>query len=442
MPKVVLIGAGGFGWTRRLVTDLLTYPALKDSTIALVDINKSKLRMAERICRKLVDTVESKAKIIASTERRDVLKGADAVIVTILCGNTQVWKHDILIPMKYGVDINVGDTRGPSGIFRALRTIPTMLAICKDMEDLCPNAILLNYTNPMSMLCHAMQRESDITATGLCHSVQGTAHMLANWCGVKPERLTYVCAGLNHLSWFVTLRHRGRDLYPRLRRRILEDKEIYNREQVRNEMFLSMGCYVTESSGHNSEYNPWFRKRKDLIKAYCSRGTGWNPGEHAYILKEYQKREKNWRKTQTHWVRSTEPVIIQRSQEYATRIIHAWLGEELFKFNGNVANEKVIPNLPYRCCVEVPVLASRQNLETMHVGDLPLPVMPLTANHAFSEMMAVEGCLRGDPELVYQSVLHDPLTAAVLSLKEIKKMVKEMLKKNEKHLPTFKNVKL
>jgi len=442
MPKIVLIGAGGFGWTKTLVTDLLSYPALKDSTIALVDINRSKLMVAEKLCQKLVKAAGSRAKILASTNREDVLKGADAVIVTILCGDTQVWKHDILIPMKYGVDINVGDTRGPSGIIRALRTIPVMLEICHDMERLCPHAIMLNYTNPMAMLCHAMQRHSNITVTGLCHSVQGTAHMLAHWCGIKPERLSYVCGGLNHLSWFVRLEHQGQDLYPRLRQAIMKDKAIYNTEQVRNEMFLSLGYYVTESSGHNSEYNPWFRKRKDLIETYCTHGTGWNPGEHAHILKGYLHKEKSWRKTQMDWIRSKDPVRIQRSQEYATRIIHAWLGEEIFRFNGNVPNDNVIPNLPRGCCVEVPVLASRNKLETMHVGDLPMQVMPLTSNHAFSEMMAVESCIQGNPELVYQSILNDPLTASVLSLAEIRKMVRELLKKNEKHLPTFRNVKL
>jgi alpha-galactosidase len=441
MAKIVLIGAGGFGWTKTLLTDMLSYPELRDGTVALVDIDAARLEMAGRICRKIIAAAGTKTRLLASTERRDVLKGADAVIITILCGGTGIWKHDILIPKKYGVDINVGDTRGPSGILRALRTIPTMVAICRDVERLCPKAIVLNYTNPMAMVCHAMQRETGVTVTGLCHSVQGTAHMLARWCGVPPEELSYVCAGLNHLSWFVRLEHKGRDVYPRLRRAVQTDRKVYNHEQVRNEMFLALGYYVTESSGHNSEYNAWFRKRPDLIERYCTHGTGWNPGEHAYILKAYMRKEESWRKQERAWLKRTEPIRIQRSHEYASRIINAWVGGEPFKFNGNVPNRGIIPNLP-DYCVEVPVLASRFRLEAMQVGELPPQVMPLTANHAYSELMAVEACRRGDPELVYQSIVNDPLTAAVLSTAEIRKMTAEMLRRNRAYLPTFKRAAL
>ncbi len=442
MAKIVLIGAGGFGWTRQLVKDILTYPQLKDGTIGLVDIHEGRLAMAVKLCEKLIAAAGTKTKLAPATERREVLKGADAVIVTILCGNTNIWQHDILIPKKYGVDTNIGDTRGPSGIFRALRTIPTMLGICKDMEELCPHAVMLNYTNPMAMLCHAMQRESHIAVTGLCHSVQGTAHMLGEWSGVKPAEVDYVCAGLNHLSWFLKLEHNGKDLYPKLRKVVSTDKEIYNKELVRNEMFLALGYYVTESSGHNSEYNPWFRKRPELIEKYCTHGTGWNPGKYAYILEGYRDKEENWEEQQQAWLDSTEPVVIERSHEYATSIINAWMGDGFFKFNGNVANTGLIPNLPAGCCVELPVLTSHNRLEPIYTGPLPPQVMPLTANHAYSEMMAVEACLTGDPELVYQSIVNDPLTAAVLSLAEIREMVAEMLEQNREHLPQFKSVKL
>ena len=209
MAKIVFIGAGSLGFTRGLVRDILTFPGMKDATLALVDIHAERLEFARRMCQKIVDLGEYPAKIVATQNRREALKGADAVCVTILCGSTDVWQHDILIPKKYGIDINVGDTRGPSGIFRALRTIPTMLDICRDMEELCPNAIMLNYTNPMAMLCHAMQRTSPIRITGLCHSVQGTAWMLATWAGVPVEEVAYTSAGINHLSWFVRFEHRG-----------------------------------------------------------------------------------------------------------------------------------------------------------------------------------------------------------------------------------------
>ena len=205
MVKIVFIGAGSFGFTRGLVRDILTFPLLEGCEIALVDINKERLSFARRACEKIVGMGNYPATVTATTDRREVLKGADAVCVTILCGKTSVWQHDILIPKKYGIDINVGDTRGPSGIFRALRTTPTMLDICRDMEELCPQAIMLNYTNPMAMLCHAMQRETSINVTGLCHSVQGTAEMIARWLGVKSEKLDYVCAGINHMAWYLKL---------------------------------------------------------------------------------------------------------------------------------------------------------------------------------------------------------------------------------------------
>ena len=440
MGKIVFIGAGSLGFTRGLVRDLLTYPLLKDSTIALVDVNRERLDYARRMVQRIVDMGKYPAKVVATTDRREVLKGADAVCVTILCGNTDIWQHDILIPKKYGVDINVGDTRGPSGIFRALRTIPTMLDICGDMERLCPNAIMLNYTNPMAMLCHAMQRRSFIKLTGLCHSVQGTAGMLARWVDVPHDELVYTSAGINHLSWYVKLEHKGRDLYPRLREVVRTNRKIYNEEQVRNEMFLALGYYVTESSGHNSEYNAWFRKRPDLIKKYCTRGTGWNPGHYAYILDCYRKSEKTWKKWVKEWLKAEKPINLARGHEYAAAIINAYKGGELFRFNGNVPNTGLGTNLPQGCCVEVPVLASSKGFEAAHVGALPPQCACLTALSATVETMAVEGCLTGDPTLVYRAIANDPLTAAVLSLAEIRKMTAEMFRMNRKHLPHFRTV--
>ncbi|TFH18026.1 MAG: alpha-galactosidase [Lentisphaerales bacterium] len=442
MAKIVFIGAGSLGFTRSLVRDVLTYPLLKDATLALVDIDEEKLGWAKQMVEKLVAMGNYPAKVIATTDRKKVLKDADAVCVTILCGSVDIWQHDILIPKKYGVDTNVGDTRGPSGVFRALRTIPTMLDICRDMEKLCPNAIMLNYTNPMAMLCHAMQRTTSLQVTGLCHSVQGTAMQLAGWLKIPYKDLDYTCAGINHLSWYVKLERNGRDLYPRLRRIVQSNRKILNEEQVRNEMFLALGYFVTESSGHNSEYNWWFRKRPDLIKKYCTKGTGWNPGHYAYILKDYQQREKTWRKGVKAWLKEEKPMSLDRGMEYAASIMNAFVGGEQYTFNGNVPNTGLVTNLPHGACVEVPVVASRNGVQPIHVGALPQQCAVLTGLTAQIEMMAVEGCLTGNAELVYQAIAHDPLTAATLSLAEIRKMVKEMFQRNRRHLPHFKNVRL
>jgi alpha-galactosidase len=442
MPRITFIGAGSFGFTRALVRDILTFPLLRDSTIVLMDIDRERLEYIAHFVRRIVAAGKYPAKVELTTSRKKALKGADAVICTILAGGVDVWKWDLLIPKKYGVSTNVGDTRGPSGIFRALRTIPVMVSICRDMERICPNAILLNYTNPMAMLCRAMQRSTSIKVSGLCHSVQGTAAELAHWAGVKPEETTYVSAGINHQSWIIKIEHRGRDLYPRIRKAILSSKKLRNQEQVRNEMFLQLSYYVTESSGHNSEYNWWFRKRPDLIEKYCRHGTGWNPGHENFVLNGYLRREKTWRKHVKRALADDKPVDLNRGNEYAACIVNAWMGGEMYEFHGNVANKGYIDNLPRDACVEIPVIANRKGFNPLRVGALPPQCAALNNAVIASEEMAVEGALTGDAESVYHAICYDPLTAAVLSLAEIRKMVKEMFARNRDHLPQFRKVKL
>jgi alpha-galactosidase len=440
-PKICFIGAGSLGFTRGLVRDLLTFPLMRDAHIALMDIDPERLSFAKQAVEKIIELGKYPATIEATLDRKQALKGADAVLTTILVGDTSVWRHDIEIPKKYGVDFNVGDTRGVAGIFRALRTIPVLLDICRDIENLCPNAILLNYTNPMAMNCKAMQSQTSVKVTGLCHSVQGTAAMLASWIGLKYEEVDYLCAGINHQAWFLEFKKGHKDLYPELRKAV-QKKEIYNREIVRNEMFLHLGYYVTESSGHNSEYNWWFRKRPDLIKKYCTGGKNWNPGEHAFILKHYLKTEKTWKKQVKQWLESKEPIPLQRGGEYAAYIINAYLGGEIYRFNGNVLNKGLIDNLPQNACVEVPVFVDRKGFHPVHVGPLPPQLAALNNINIASEEMAVAGCLNGDPEMVFWAVAYDPLSAAVLSLAEIRKMVRELFIKNKNYLPTFKNIRL
>ncbi len=440
MPKIAFIGAGSFGFTRALVRDVLTFPLMQDATLALMDVNEERLDYSTRAVERIIQEGAYPARVVSTMDRREALDGADAVLCTILAGDVNVWQHDILIPKTYGVDTNVGDTRGPSGIFRALRTIPVMIDIGKDMERVCPDAILLNYTNPMAMNCRAMQRLSTIRVTGLCHSVQGTAMMLAGWIGAPFEEIDYVCAGINHLSWFTKFAWKGEDAYPLIRKAVTTNKAIYDEEQVRNEMFLAMGYYVTESSGHNSEYNWWFRKRPELIERYCTHGTGWNPGHYAFILEEYRQRKGSWKKSIRDWLKDPKPLELKRGHEYAASIINAYLGGELFEFNGNVANTGLITNLPPDCCVEVPVIANRQGFNPIHVGALPSQCAVLTGINAQIEEMAVEASITGNPEMVFQAICYDPLTAAVCSLAEIRDMVKALFAKNRKWLPQFETV--
>jgi alpha-galactosidase len=441
MTKIAFIGAGSLQFTRGLVRDILTFPLLKYATLSLMDIDAERLEFARKSVQRIVDMGNYPARVEATMDQREALNGADAVLCTILAGGTDVWRYDIEIPKKYGVDTNIGDTRGPSGVFRALRTIPVMLSIVKDMERVCPDAFLLNYTNPMAMLCRAMQRESFIRLTGLCHSVQGTAMMLARWIGAPYEEITYTCAGINHQAWYVKYEWNGRDAYPLIREAV-KKPEIYNEEIVRNEMFLHLDYYVSESSGHNSEYNWWFRKRPDLIEKYCIHGTGWNPGEYAYILKEYQAKEDTWRDEAKEWFAEETPISLDRGHEYAAWIISALQGGETFQFNGNVPNTCLIPNLPEAVCVEVPVLVDKAGLHPVHVGPLPPQCVALTHISVMVEEMAVEAALTGNPRLVFQAIAYDPLTAAVLSLAEIKEMVDEMLQQNRDYLPQFKHLKV
>jgi alpha-galactosidase len=440
MAKIAFIGAGSLGFTSELVRDILTFPLLRDAQISLMDINAERLDFARTAVTKIITEGHYPATVSATLDRAEALRGANVVLTTILSGSTEVWRHDIEIPKKYGVDINVGDTRGPSGIFRFLRTINPMLEIVRDMEKYCPSAILLNYTNPMAMLCGALQRQTFIPVTGLCHSVQGTAMMLANWIGAPYEQITYTCAGINHMAWYLDYKWNGVDAYPLIHQAITSRPEVYNEEIVRNEMYLALGKYVTESSGHNSEYNPWFRKRPDLIEKYCIHGTGWNPGEYAYILKEYQHTEQTWKEGVR--VRLDKPLTsqdLQRGQEYAAYIINALMGGEVFVFNGNVTNTNLVTNLPQGACVEVPVAVDKNGLRPIHVGALPAECALLTGLSSGIEELAIQGSLQGDPTLIYRAIAHDPLTSAVLSLAEIRAMTNELFAQHKDYLPQFKS---
>ena len=440
--KIAFIGAGSFGFTRTLVRDLLTFPAFSDAEFALMDIDPERLDFIRTAVGNIIEAGKYKARVTYTMDRREALQGADGVLITVLQGGYKVFRTDIEIPAQYKVDINVGDTRGPSGIFRALRTLPLMFDICEDIRRCCPDAVVLNYTNPMAMLCRGMQaRFPELKITGLCHSVQGTAAMLAKWIGADMKDVTYRCAGINHQAFYLDFRWKGRDAYPLIHKAITTKKEIYDAEQVRNEMYLALNYYVTESSGHNSEYNAWFRKRGDLIEKYCTHGTNWNPGLHAYILKSYADRSRNWRSLIRKELKN--PIDLARGNEYAAYIFNAVFGDNtIFEFNGNVRNFGLIDNLPGGACVEVPVVASKRGLDAVHVGAMPAQLAVLNNISSRCEELAVEGAFAGDPNMIYHAVMFDPLTSAVLSLAEIREMVNKMFAANKAYLGYFKSLKV
>ena len=437
MKKFAFIGAGSLQFTSSCVRDLLTFPAFKESEFMLMDINAEILKRIEGIVNTIIEKMDCPKCVVKTTmDRAEALKDADGVLCTVFNGDIDIWQYDITIPKKYGVDTNVGDTRSVSGIFRALRNIPLMLDICRDIEKYCPNAVFLNYTNPMAMLCGAMQKYSNVEVTGLCHSVQGTINMLSEWLDVPYDEITYLCKGVNHQAFYTVLEHNGVDLYPKLRE-VLKTPEMYNKEQVRNEMFLKLGYYVTESSGHASEYNQWFRKRPELIEKYCTTGTNWNPGEYAFSLNLRKERRANPAKQYDEWYEA--PFNKNKSAEYAADIFNARIGDgKPFIFNGNVINNNSIPNLPSDACVEVPVVADRMGFKTTIAGPLPDNLAILVNTTARVENLAIEAAMKKSKDLVYQAVYMDPLTSAVCSLDEIKNMCDELFEVNKDFLGDYK----
>ncbi|HSK68516.1 MAG TPA: alpha-glucosidase/alpha-galactosidase [Candidatus Limnocylindria bacterium] len=437
MPrKITFIGAGSLEFTRGLVRDILTFPALRDARICLMDVDEKRLEYARRGAEKIVRAGGYPATVSATLRLEEALEGSDGILITILQGGLDVWRHDIEIPKRFGVDTCVGDTRGPSGVFRFLRTAPEMLRICRLAESLCPGALILNYTNPMAMLCRVMQSETKMQVTGLCHSVQGTAAMLARFIGAPMEEITYTCAGINHQAYFLEYKRNGEDAYPALRAAV-ERPEVYGEEPVRSELFRALGYYCTESSGHVSEYTYWFRKRPDLIEKYCTHGTGWNPGAYAYILHEYERRAGAWEGEYLQWLDAPE-TSLKRGGEYASSIFNAVFGDHTpFFFNGNLPNRAILRDLPEGCCVEVPAVASREGVRALVTPQLPPQLALLVGTLARCEELAAEGFLEGNPEKIYHSVLFDPLTSAVLGTQEIRDMVNAMLERNRDYLGGF-----
>lgn len=436
--KIAFIGAGSVTFTRNLTRDILTFPAFQDCEIALMDIKQENLDYAKKAVDRIVSAGNYPAKVTATLSLEDALEGADGVLSTIQTGDDEGPYLDMSIPKEYGISINVGDTRGPSAIFRFLRTLPAIQEIVTGIEKYCPDATFLNYTNPMAMLCRAIQGTSNVRTSGLCHSVQHTSEMLAKWIGADMKDITYLCAGINHQAHYLTFDWNGNDAYPLIHKAITENLEIYNEEQVRNEMYLNLGYYVTESSGHASEYNAWFRKRPDLLEKYCTNGTGWNPG-HDWLGRFKGIGSRDIRRQEEFDKFIAGEIDLNRGTEYAAYIFNAIFGDNtLFKFNGNVRNYGLIDNLPEGCCVEVPVLASKSGLESIHVGTLPPQLAILNAQNAACEELAVEAALEGDPMKVFHACLYDPLTSSMLSMAEIREMVNKMFASQKHWLPQFK----
>ena len=433
MPNICLIGAGSVVFARTLMADILSYPELRDSSLRLVDIDAERLELARDLALAMVERNGLPATVTATLNHREALDGADYVLVMIQVGGLAPFEADVEIPRRYGVDQCVGDTLGPGGVFRGLRTIPVLLQICRDMRKLCPDALIINYSNPMAINCWAMNEAGGVRNVGLCHSVQGTAMQLANRIGAPFEEVAYWVAGINHMSWFLEFRHRGEDAYPRLRA-AMEDPAIYDQDRVRFEMMRHTGYFVTESSGHMSEYLPYFRKRGDLLDRFMTPAFG---GESGFYLRHCREnREPHFQRIREE-IDSGAVIALKRSHEYASAIIHAIETDRPARFNGNVRNTGLLTNLPEGCCVEVPCLVDGTGIRPCAVGGLPPHLAALNRSNIGVQELAVRAALDGDRDAAFHAVLLDPLTSAVLAPHEIRAMVDEMFEAQREWLPQF-----
>ena len=427
-----MVGAGSAVFARQIITDILAVDGLDAGVFALVDVDRERLALARAIAERLVELSGKSWKVEASTERRDVLASSDYVVNSIEVAGLQNVRTDYDIPMRYGVDQCIGDTIGPGGIFKALRTGPAWLDIVADTQRMAPNATILNYTNPMSILTLAAARSCELLVVGLCHSVQGTSRQLADYLEVPYEELRWRCAGINHNAWFTTLEHMGVDQYPRLRERA-KMPEIYEQDPVRFEVMLHLGAFVTESSGHFSEYVPYFRKRPDLLKRYTRPG---DLGESGFYANNWPE----WRRDNDERIRAMldgeAAIPRERGHEYASQIIEAIEVGPATSIWGNVLNRGSIDNLPAGC-VEVECRVDRSGLHPVRFGSLPEQLAALNRAHMAVHELVVEALMEHDRTKALYALSLDPLTAAVCSLEEIEKMFDEMWEAERRFLVPF-----
>jgi len=439
MPKIAMIGAGSLVFCETLAMDILATPSLQSSEIRLMSRTRPKLDRMHAFLKRVIADNRLPATVRATLDRREALDGADYVIVMIQVGGIEAFGMDIEIPLRFGVDQCIGDSMGPGGIFRGLRTIPVLKDLVRDMKELCPDAVILNYANPMAMNCLALGRISDIPFIGLCHGVQTTLDLISRYVGVPKSEIDFLCAGINHMAWFLSLvdKRDGRDLYPILRRNI-EKPEYYANEKVRCEVMRHFGYFMTESTGHLSEYVPWFRSSKRGLKLYCD-APGYGGETGAY----YKFGRNIGRKLLTANHLETEPTHLKgRSVEYCSYILEAMETDKPFRLNGNVRNDGYITNLTPGACVEVPVFVDSRGLHPVRIGNLPPQCAALNQTNVTVQALAAEAALTGNPELVMQAVALDPLTSAVCTLAEVREMVAAMLRAEGKWLPQFRGRKL
>lgn len=424
--KVVFIGAGSVVFSRNLTGDILGFPEFQDATLSYMDIDAERLEVGADLCRKVAKTLGANPTIEATQDRREALKDADFVINMVQIGGFNSTLVDFEIPRKYGLNFTIADTTGPGGLFRALRTFPMLKGLARDIEEVAPNATLLNYSNPMSMNMLTVNRTSSIQSVGLCHSVQGTFNQLMGYLDEKPDDMTFICAGINHLAFYLRMEKNGQDLYPRLFE-AMNDPKVYGTNKVRFELMKRLGYYVTESSEHNAEYSSFFIPRGEKvieefdvpIDEYLRRCDG--------IVDEFERMKK--------FSKSDEEMEVHRSHEYGSLIIHSMQTGTPRVVYGNRPNNGAISNLPDDCIVECPTLVDRAGLQSTTVGALPPQLVGYMMPHIIQQELFIRAATEGRRDHVYQACMNDPLTAATLTLDQIVEMCDELIEAHGDLLP-------
>lgn len=463
-PRIVIVGAGGYVFPLRLCIDILSFPELQAANLVLFDINAANLRRTYERVQRVVANHHLPACVEMTTSRRKALRKADYVIVAFQVGGIEAYRYDVEIPRRYGLDQCVGDTLGPGGVFRGLRSVAALQAIAQDMHDLCPDALLIQYANPMAINCWATS-EMGIKTVGLCHSVQGTSAMLIKRAGYRYEDVSFKCGGINHQAWFTRFTDKdGNDIYPKIRETMLRqnpspfeadgrdgkrrngkfmqtgaehhvDDDVYYHERVRTEIMRTFGYFHTESSHHGSEYTPWFRKNPQTIEAYIK--TRWD----YFLISSGRETPEQQRRLE-----AMTDGPLQCSEEYGALIVHSMETDRKRVIYGNVPNDGLpgskgalsISNLPANACVEVACLVDRNGIQpTMH-GPLPPQCAAINRTNINVQELAVIGAMTGDRDAVHQAIALDPLTGALMTLPQIRAMVNEMFEAEQRWLPQFK----
>ena len=430
MPRIAFIGAGSYGFTHRLLVDILSYESLKDSDLAFMDIDKTRVERTRVVVAEYLRTQGYTKKPLFTLNRKKALEGADFVIDLVKVGFFKASVMDMEVPKRFGLKQTIGDTCGVAGVFRGLRTMPFCIQLCREIEEVgAPGAMVLNYTNPQSMLVMAVAASSKVPFIGLCHSVQGTTRAVANYLGVPYEETAYEAAGINHMAWITKLEHKGKDVYPRLRR-LVKERGIYGHRQegsdsiqpflgpTRLDMLLRVGYVVTESSTHFAEYVPFYMRNEELIEKY-------RPAIDQY-RDNIARKEKTYGQLYEQAKKHRLPPM-KRSVEYGSQIINAVVTNAPCKIYANVMNQGLITNLPEASAVEVACLVDRNGVRPCYFGDLPTQLAAMCRMDINVHQLAVEAILKRSRKSVYWALMMDPLTHSVLTIDQIEEVVDTLI---------------